>query len=214
MTRKTKKKESSITSRSNELIEQNISQKINNSCLVQLIQTHSANTRIVRIGCTLDNCDGVVTNNRKLLLSIKVADCVPCFIYDKITGNFGLIHSGWRGTVNRIMNNAVLNMVRLGSRLTNIMVFMGPSICQMDYEVSKTVADQFRNENQVEGKNQKWYVHIAGEIQSELISFGLLKSNIRNADYCTFENNDCHSFRREGNLAGRMVAMAGYLWDY
>ena len=79
-------------------------------------------------------CDGFVTNEKDLLLTVKVADCVPILLYDD-SGVIGAVHAGWRGTVNGIAVNAVKKMIMLGASAENIKVAIGPCIHACCYEV-------------------------------------------------------------------------------
>ena len=56
-------------------------------------------------------CDGVITNEKNLMLLTVEADCVPVYILDPVKKAIGMVHSGWRGTVQRI---TVLVMVEFG----------------------------------------------------------------------------------------------------
>ncbi|MDQ7022634.1 MAG: polyphenol oxidase family protein [Candidatus Gracilibacteria bacterium] len=66
-------------------------------------QTHSNNIIEIIFGKEdLKNCDGVFTsreNNFKL--AIRTADCTAITFIDKY--NYGIIHAGWRGLVNGII---------------------------------------------------------------------------------------------------------------
>ena len=61
--------------------------------------------------------DGLVTSKKDLILTLKVADCVPIFLYDDNRKNFGVIHSGWRGTAGHIILNGIKKMVDYKSNL-------------------------------------------------------------------------------------------------
>lgn len=79
-------------------------------------------------------CDGFVTNEKDLLLTVKVADCVPILLYDS-SGVIGAVHAGWRGTVSGIAVNAVKKMISLGASAENIKAAIGPCIHSCCYEV-------------------------------------------------------------------------------
>ena len=63
------------------------------------VQTHSNKVKFVNEPLQKHKVDGFIARNKNIVLSIKVADCIPLFLHDNKTGLFGLIHSGWRGTV-------------------------------------------------------------------------------------------------------------------
>ena len=74
------------------------------SNLVLPRQSHSARlVEIVTGNEDLNDCDGVWSRNSHFNLGVKTADCAPiCFWNDT---QFGVIHAGWRGTVNGIIEN-------------------------------------------------------------------------------------------------------------
>lgn len=117
-------------------------------------QTHTANVRRVTEkdrgkGSVRErdyrDVDGLVTDERGLVLSAFFADCVPLLFADPVKKVIGLSHSGWRGTVEKIGKRTVETMIReYGSRPEDIRAAIGPSICQDCYEVSEDVAEAFR----------------------------------------------------------------------
>ena len=70
-------------------------------------QVHSTVVEFVRLPGIYPAADGLVTTNSNILLTLKVADCVPVFLYEPLKRIIGLVHSGWRGTVENIVSNAI-----------------------------------------------------------------------------------------------------------
>ncbi len=61
--------------------------------------------------------DGMITEIPGLLLAIQTADCLPVIVVDAKRHAVGVFHAGWRGTVKRIVEKGVGEMVRcFGSR--------------------------------------------------------------------------------------------------
>ena len=109
------------------------------------IQNHTNNVKIIEKPGIYDNVDGLISSREhKTSLSIKVADCVPVYLYDKKNECYGLIHSGWRGTKNKIITNA-LNIFfnDFKSLSENILIVIGPHIRKCCYEVDWDVAQHF-----------------------------------------------------------------------
>lgn len=89
--------------------------------------------------------DGLITQERGIVLCTFFADCVPLFFVDPVRGAIGLSHSGWRGTVQKIGKKTVEEMGKaFGSEPKDIHAAIGPSICQDCYEVSGDVIEEFR----------------------------------------------------------------------
>ena len=86
--------------------------------------------------------DGIITTNRALIPTVTVADCMPLYIYDPVSGVFGIVHSGWKGT--GIVADAIeLAGRNHGSRASDFCVVLGPHIRDCCYIVNKERADWF-----------------------------------------------------------------------
>ena len=104
--------------------------KIDSSRIAIPIQTHSSNVKFIKKPGTYNNCDGLITSkNYNISLVIKVADCIPIYIYDTKTQYYGLVHSGWKGTKDHIIINALeIFSTASNTFLENIKICMGPHI--------------------------------------------------------------------------------------
>lgn len=88
--------------------------------------------------------DGLVTDVRNVPIITFYADCVPLMFYDPIHHVIAMAHSGWKGTIGRIGEKMVRYMEsEYGSKPSDIICAIAPSICQECYEVSEDVALQF-----------------------------------------------------------------------
>lgn len=86
--------------------------------------------------------DGIITTNRELVPTITVADCVPIFLFDPVTGVFGIVHSGWKGT--GIIADAIeLARENYGARACDFRVIIGPHIHDCCYIVDDKRAKWF-----------------------------------------------------------------------
>lgn len=73
--------------------------------------------------------DGLVTQERGILLWVYGADCVPILFYDPVALVIGAVHAGWRGTAKGIASKMIHSMTtQFSSHPQNIQVIMGPSI--------------------------------------------------------------------------------------
>ena len=172
-------------------------------------QIHSNHVKFIKYPGEYIGADGLITNNSNITLVLKVADCAPIYLFDKRLLNFGLVHSGWRGTKDKIIINSINCMLKNGSNLSDILISLGPAIGICCYEVDYEVAKYFDEDAKIRLNKSKWRVGIHDQIVIDLIKFGLPLSNINKSDICTFESNDCHSYRRDGINSGRMVGLMG-----
>jgi len=159
--------------------------------------------------------DGILTDKPDLTLLMRFADCVPILLADPIKRVVGVVHAGWRGTVNKICAAAVSAMQNwYGCKSENVLAGIGPSICQDCFEVGEDVYGQFRNEfdqsselilKQQEGKK---YINLIRANQITLEQNGV--RNIECANICTAHNpDDWYSHRAENGKTGRFAVVIG-----
>ena len=172
-------------------------------------QIHSTNVLFVNSSGEFKNCDGLITDNPNVVLSLRTADCIPIFLYDMVTGLRGLVHAGWRGVVGGIACNAIELMVNHQSIVENIQVLLGPSICKHCFEVGGEVAAKFDKNCVVTGKNKKYFANLHAQVRLQLLKYKISENKIHMSNICTFENKDCCSYRRDGENAGRMYSFMG-----
>ena len=172
-------------------------------------QVHSTGIKWVESPGEYSGMDGLITSNIGLILTLKVADCVPVYFFDPQSKIIGSVHSGWRGTVDGIIFNAIKLMQQKGAEIQKILVYLGPSIGLCCYEVGVEVAKSFNVDAKLKLDNQKWNGDLHKQISFQLIESGILPINIYCSDICTFDSQECHSYRRDGLNTGRMYAFIG-----
>jgi len=96
----------------------------------------------------LPKADAIVTNLSKLAIAVVTADCTPILLQDKKTGVIAAIHAGWRGAKLGIVENAVLEMQKLGAKSEDISAAIGPMIRQSSYQVSADFLQDFLQESE------------------------------------------------------------------
>jgi YfiH family protein len=88
--------------------------------------------------------DALITNQSGLLLVVQTADCVPILLADKKRRAIAAIHSGWRGTRQRIAEKALGRMqMEFGTHPQDVFAALGPGIGQCCFEVGPEVAAEF-----------------------------------------------------------------------
>lgn len=166
----------------------------------------------------LKDVDGLLTNQKNEILSLTFADCTPIFLYDPEKNIIGDIHSGWRGTVNKIGKVAVEKMINdYGCNPEEIICCIGPTIRKCHFEVDEDVKDMFeesfRNSGIIllgekkQGK-QKYYIDTVKANKMMMKELGLKDENIVDSGICSVcENKMIHSYRSEKENAGRNTAL-------
>jgi YfiH family protein len=156
--------------------------------------------------------DGLVTDKKDLLLSVRTADCVPILLFDKESQVCGAVHAGWRGTVGKIAENAINMMEEKGAKRENILAAIGPCIGDCCYEVGREVFDGFvsldkKYETFFKPSEERFMLDLTLANITMLADFGIKEENISSADICTKCNEeDFFSHRRNGVNRGTMSA--------
>jgi YfiH family protein len=159
-------------------------------------------------------CDGFVTNERGLLLTVKVADCVPILLEDCKNGVIAAVHSGWRGTAGAIVTEAVRKMCLLGAELGSIRAAIGPSIHPCCYEVDDPFVSAFEASERAEAllpfitpteREGRYMADLQGMNAALLREAGV--ENVYESRLCTCcERETLFSHRGSGGKRGLMMA--------
>lgn len=164
---------------------------------------------------TIRETDGLITNQPGLALVTFYADCVPLFFLDRVNKVIGLSHSGWRGTVAKIGRQTLMQMeAHYGSRPSDCLVGIGPSIGSCCFEVDQPVAEEFakaydgRQEEIIRPAGEKFHIDLWKANAIQLMECGVPKENITTAALCTCCKNDIFfSHRGEKGKTGSMAAL-------
>ena len=169
-----------------------------------------------------NNTDGLITNQKNIILSTTNADCILLLFYDPVQKIIGNVHSGWKGTTKRISVKAVEKMINeFNCRPQDIICCICPSIRKCHFEVEKDVKDIFVTEFKdimkdnikneiIEEKipNKKWNIDTALINKIILQKAGLRRENIVDSGICSVCNsNIIHSYRVEKQGYGLNTAI-------
>jgi polyphenol oxidase len=158
-------------------------------------------------------CDGIVTNQRGLMITVGVADCVPVLLLDPGKGVAAALHAGWKGTAAGICGKGVKAMREVfGCNPSDIVGAVGPAIGRCCYEVDSPVIAAFRSSGHlsedvaVEKGGGKWMLDLALANREQLLAAGLSEKNVEKSDHCVSCAKDLFfSYRRDGGETGRQV---------
>ena len=151
--------------------------------------------------------DGLITNKSQYILSTTNADCLLLLFFDPVKKVIANIHSGWKGTLQRISVEAVNKMKNnFDCKAEDIICCMCPSIRKCHFEVEEDVKNMFIQEfKEIDGfieetvKNKKWHIDTIGINKELLIKEGLREENIIDSKICSVCNKELiHSYRIEG----------------
>lgn len=197
--------------------------KISQTSIVRPKQNHTDIVKIIdKIDENIENVDGLITNKKNINMMLSFADCTPIIIYDPVKNIIANIHSGWRGTVQKIGQKAVLKIIKeYNSNPKDLIVCLGPCIGKCHFEVKEDVKNIFeknfkylnRNSEIIEqskDKEGKFFIDTTLINRLILEEVGIKKENIIESNICTACNsNIMHSHRINGDLAGRNICIIG-----
>jgi len=88
--------------------------------------------------------DALITREPGVLLTIQTADCIPILLADTKHRALAAIHSGWRGTAQRVAEKTLGRMqMEFGTRAQDVVAALGPGIGGCCYEVGHEVVKEF-----------------------------------------------------------------------
>jgi YfiH family protein len=158
--------------------------------------------------------DSIVTNLPGVSLGVLTADCLPIVLFDPVKKAAGIVHAGWRGTLEKVASKTVEALrERFGSNPSDLVSALGPSIGPCCYEVDASVAGEFERafggrQNLKSLKNLKdRRLDIKEANLEHLVNSGLVRENILDEGLCTSCRNELFfSYRKEGPKAGRQIS--------
>ncbi|HEY3405919.1 MAG TPA: peptidoglycan editing factor PgeF [Ohtaekwangia sp.] len=160
----------------------------------------------------LQETDALITAEREVCIAVMSADCVPILLYDQKNHVAGAVHSGWRGTVAKILEKTLHEMkVAFGTQGKDLIAGIGPSVSQDSYEVGEEVVQEVRqafgkdNTLMIMQPDNKAKLDLWRANRQQLMEFGVPESQIEIANLCTVKNNN-HFFSARKGDAGRFAA--------
>ena len=188
-------------------------------CSASVVVCNKLNLTKENLNDDFQDVDGLITDLKGVALVTSLADCQGILLYDPIKKIIGNIHSGWKGTLNKIIVNAIKLMEEnFGCDPKNIEAYICPSILKCCFEVDKEVVDMFyENYNNIDdyvmkgdikqGK-QKYYIDTISINVNSMKELGLLEGNIHCSNICTKCHSDkYHSYRTDHDKSGRNIAL-------
>lgn len=169
-------------------------------------QVHGADISVVSEPGYYSGVDGLITTNKNLVISIKVADCAAVLLADPSAGVISAVHAGWRGAAAGILPNALDKMKKEGAEPINIKCYVSPCISLQNFEIGEEVAEKFPSQFINRSIGKKPHLNLKEFLQAQLVDAGLSLSNIEIDSRCTIDDDSFYSYRRERDKAGRMLA--------
>lgn len=161
------------------------------------------------------SADGLVCVVPGVLLTVRVADCVPVLLASDDGRAVAAVHAGWRGVVRQVLAKAVRTLheaAGTAGRPSRLVAAIGPAISAENFEVGEEVADEFSRmelgdaiQPPAPGR-PKPHVDLQKAVFLQLKRLGI--DRIDGNDLCTFRDAaEFYSHRRESGKTGRQVAV-------
>ncbi len=155
----------------------------------------------------IQKCDGLLSNDPSVVLTVRGADCFPVFFDASQVGWVGLAHVGWKGATQNILASMLKKLGDEGVTQKNIKIIIGPGICGEHYSVSEERAGYFQDYPEaVVRRDGHIFLNIKTVIIQQLEEEGIV--SITEMDECTYELPEKYfSYRRDQPLAiGTQIA--------
>lgn len=157
--------------------------------------------------------DILTTDNPKVTLFMRYADCVPLLFHDARRGVIALAHAGWQGTVRGVAAATLEAMHRrYGTQARDVRAAVGPAIGPDHYEVGADVAEQVRAafgaraDSLLETHGARFHLDLWGANRLQLEGAGVAQVEV--AGLCTACHlEDWYSHRAEKGKTGRFGAL-------
>lgn len=148
-----------------------------------------------------EGTDGLVTNKKNLAICTTNADCIVLMMYDTKKHVIANVHSGWRGTIQKVSAKTIEKMEQIyGCNPKDIICCISPSIRKCHFEVDEDVKNMFENSfkdiSKFASKENKWHIDTV-KINIEILKEkGVKEENIIDSKICTVCNSNLiHSYR-------------------
>lgn len=179
-------------------------------------QNHTSNVWCIEKVMTLEeleNVDGLITNKENLTLATTNADCILFFMYDPTKRVIANVHSGWRGTFQKIAEKTIVKMqTNYGCKPEDILIFINPSIRKCHFEVEEDVKElceeifrftnktnEFITKGKIKEGIQKYNIDTVKINKILFQELGIKEENIIDCEICSVCNKDkINSYRAEG----------------
>jgi YfiH family protein len=115
--------------------------------LVSCNQVHGASIAIANSDLPdQTEADAIIASSGGVFPTVKTADCLPILVIDPVQKIAAAIHAGWRSTIQRISKKVIRILTnKFGTRPSDLIVALGPSIQPCCYEVDEKVLELFHD---------------------------------------------------------------------
>lgn len=152
--------------------------------------------------------DASITRQKKIVLAIMTADCLPILLSNKAGSEVAAIHGGWRPLAANIIAKTIAKMHSMPS---DIVAWLGPCIGKDAFEVGSDVKLAFTqldvafNNAFVKQENGKYLADLHQIARLQLASLGV--TVIASLEECTYQETEKYYSYRKKQITGRMASL-------
>ncbi len=166
----------------------------------------------------INDCDGLITKKKNIILGMVTADCLPIIFYDPLEKIAGIVHAGYKGILRGIIENMVDVFIKNGSKPQNLYIGIGPGIGKCCYDIPRERAEMFVKKypdfkNIVIKKEKKYFLDLQKIAKEILFENGIQEKHIQVIPLCTKGEKDLFfSYRGDtGETFGEMATIIGMI---
>jgi polyphenol oxidase len=184
---------------------------VERSDIRSLHQVHGASVRTFAECSLSPDGDALITDRPGEVIGVKIADCCAILIHDPVHKVVAAVHSGWRGTAQRILTATVERLQReWGSSAEECSLYLSACASGAVYEVGADVFDQLSPFcTPLDQRSDKWLFDNHAALVHEAQELGVRRGSIIVEEACTIRDQRFHSYRRDGERSGRCFAFIG-----
>lgn len=172
-----------------------------------VMHAESAHTDGPLLDLTGAKADALWTKKPGLAVAVRVADCVPICLATTDATVVSAVHAGRPGLLNGVIGRAVQRLREESD--APIRAWVGPHVCASCYEVPKDMAVAASAALGIPLTTSYWgtpSLDLTAAAARQLEDAGVSAEFIGG---CTREEPSLHSYRRDGQAAGRLI---GAIW--
>ena len=176
---------------------------VNHNKIVFANQVHGTMIKKVSgadCGNFIEDCDGLITNDKNIYLCIFTADCMPVFFASRDYSVVALVHAGWRGLAAKILENTVISFkTDFGISPQDIFAYIGPHINKCCYQISDDLKKTFNLSEEED------FLSLTDEALKQLKKLGLKRIYVNS--HCTCHQTDTFFSYRRQPTQDRMMSL-------
>ena len=157
--------------------------------------------------------DYLITNLPGVGIGIVTADCLPLVLVDQKKKVVGIIHAGWKGLVDGIVENVIDQFQTVyGSAVQDLSLFVGPSagVCcyEVGYQFLENNHDKALPKEVFYEKSSTLFFDMKGLLRIKCAKKGLLENQIKECFFkCTICTPYYCSSRRSNKAPERQLTI-------